>query len=687
MAVQIPFPLPSHGFALNSKMRVNLDFLVDKFNEFNTGAATWDTVAIGIANNETGTLTFYNSSNVNYLTFKPGVTAANTTYTFPATLLGSTGILQSTNAGIMSWTRDPSVDTITATGLGSFGSISNVNSIGIKNISAPTFLATVKANTATATSFDFFLPPTAGTNGQLLSSDGTQSQWTTFAPVTTGVAGYYAIYFGATIGGASTVLNDHFNFNTKSVRLALADHGALAADRTYTIPDVGANCQFLMNAGDIATTGDIGNVGDATKAIRSYNFIVYGYLGSGHATINYPGAASSGNNYTLNLPLAQGAVSTFLQNDGSGNLSWVAAGADTTHATKALDNLASTAVNIGIFPGTDNSIDLGSTSKAWTGIHAVDFYAGRSGVAGDVLVYPTTASKGHIIIEAIDSAGDFITHIRNASMAASQIYTIPDAGAAASFVMTAGTQTIDGSKTFSSDTGISKSIPAFLVTDTGTGAAYASFRTNGLAHRVYVGQNDSTGNGLLGSGLAYSGQLGTLSTDSLELITNATSRLIINGSTGTATFSGQLIGKGTATNDSAAAGYIGESIRSLVTRASGVSATTTGQWFDITSITLTAGDWLVTGMGLLNANGATITANSAAIAISINSANTITDHVEGDNVADILVTPSAATDSNNNIPNYRLSLSGSTIVYLKCLMGYSVATPKGSGRISAVRIR
>ena len=56
MAVLIPFPLPATGYALNSKVRVNLDFLVDQFNQFNTGTATWDTVAVGTALSSTGAI-------------------------------------------------------------------------------------------------------------------------------------------------------------------------------------------------------------------------------------------------------------------------------------------------------------------------------------------------------------------------------------------------------------------------------------------------------------------------------------------------------------------------------------------------------------------------------------------------------------------------------------------------------
>lgn len=77
--------------------------------------------------------------------------------------------------------------------------------------------------------------------------------------------------------------------------------------------------------------------------------------------------------------------------------------------------------------------------------------AGASGTAGTVDIYPTTAAKGKIQIAAADSAGDTTTIITNASQAGARTYTIPDAGASASFVMTAGAQTVAGVKTFTSD--------------------------------------------------------------------------------------------------------------------------------------------------------------------------------------------------------------------------------------------
>ena len=77
--------------------------------------------------------------------------------------------------------------------------------------------------------------------------------------------------------------------------------------------------------------------------------------------------------------------------------------------------------------------------------------AGKSGQAGTVDIFPSTASKGRVRYSAADSAGNTVTEIKNASQAAARIYTIPDAGASAEFVMGAGAQIIAGNKTLSSE--------------------------------------------------------------------------------------------------------------------------------------------------------------------------------------------------------------------------------------------
>lgn len=372
MAVQIPFPIPSKGFALNSKLRVNLDFLVDKFNEFNTGTATWDTVAIGTANNLTGTLTFYNSSNANFLTIQPGVTGSNITFTLPTDDGDADEFLQTNGSGVLSW--QPAIDA--------------------------------------------------------------------------GLAGYLAMYDGATLGAASSDLQAFNTQNSNLIRVAIASHAGLGAARTYTIPNAGASASFIMSQGDASITGNLSVVEPnylRTSVLRLFNAVTV------EITL-----ASSGSGHSLVWPSTQGGSNTVLTNNGSGTLSWSTLGAIGGFATTALDNLASVAINTSLISDTDNTDDLGSAAVTWNQTYSTELYLGKSGRAGILTIYPATASRGSLILNAANNAGDTTTIIENASQAGSRTYTIPDAGASASFVMTKGSTTMDGdlnvARTASGDT-------------------------------------------------------------------------------------------------------------------------------------------------------------------------------------------------------------------------------------------
>jgi hypothetical protein len=227
-------------------------------------------------------------------------------------------------------------------------------------------------------------------------------------------------------------------------------------------------------------------------------------------------------------------------------------------------------------------------------VTSTNFDAGASGTAGTVDVFPATAVKGKIQIAAANSAGDTTTTITNASQAAARTYTIPDAGADASFVMTKGTQTVSGTKTFD----------------------------------------------------------------------------------------GQLIGKGTATNDDAAAGYIGEYVASVIT--SSTNFPSTGTYGDLTSISLTAGDWDVDAVIDVSKNGATIT--GILFGISVTTGNSSTGLQAGDSRSSCFL-PTASDNGSGSIPRFRKSLSGTTTIYFKYEAAFSVATPQATGRLSARRPR
>jgi hypothetical protein len=151
---------------------------------------------------------------------------------------------------------------------------------------------------------------------------------------------------------------------------------------------------------------------------------------------------------------------------------------------------------------------------------------------------------------------------------------------------------------------------------------------------------------------------------------------------GAKTFTTQLIGAGTATNDNAAAGYIGERITSSV---SNQAVGTSGQYSDITSITLTAGDWDIDCVAWFNPNGATMT--TIEFGIGTASGNSGTGLSSGNTSNNIPLPTASGNTVGASIPGVRASLTGSTTYYLKQFLAYTVATPNVSGRITARRIR
>jgi len=142
--------------------------------------------------------------------------------------------------------------------------------------------------------------------------------------------------------------------------------------------------------------------------------------------------------------------------------------------------------------------------------------------------------------------------------------------------------------------------------------------------------------------------------------------------------------KGTTTNDSATAGDVGEYVQSVV---ADVSVGTTAQYYDITSISLTAGDWDVTGIVMYLRNGASWT--GIELGISQTTGNSGTGLVAGSNA--VYSYPAAASTVYNyvtlSIPSFRILLSGNSTVYLKGYAEYTAATPIRYGRLSARRVR
>lgn len=135
---------------------------------------------------------------------------------------------------------------------------------------------------------------------------------------------------------------------------------------------------------------------------------------------------------------------------------------------------------------------------------------------------------------------------------------------------------------------------------------------------------------------------------------------------------------GTKTNDNAVAGNVGEMISSVIAAASAVSLTTNTD-ANVTSISLTKGDWDVQGnifftiggtcafiTGWISATSATLPDNSLFNEIS---------------------SATAVATTGIQVPFVRISVATTTTVYLSCRASFSTSTVTACGGIFARRAR
>ena len=135
----------------------------------------------------------------------------------------------------------------------------------------------------------------------------------------------------------------------------------------------------------------------------------------------------------------------------------------------------------------------------------------------------------------------------------------------------------------------------------------------------------------------------------------------------------------TTTNDSAAAGKLGEVITSNIASGSAVGLTT-GVSANVTSISLTAGDWDVYGWVGTNPAGSTTTITLGA-GISATTANL------GSFASKFSTNASAGVSNGIPIATQRISLASTTTYYLVANVSFGVSTLGAYGYITARRVR
>ncbi len=481
----------------------------------------------------------------------------------------------------------------------------------------------------------------------------------------------------------------------------------------------------LYVAGNLVTTWSSAGLLDQGGVVRTTNLQLKN--GSGNILTMTPNSSFS--DYTLTWPADDGTPNQFLQTNGSGVLVW--ADFSSLGATKALDNLASVAINTSLLPGSSSSIDLGSTSKKWLNIYTT----GAVSIAGNLSFTETGGGTDTITIEAPSvvtvayalklpgTQGGSNTFLKNDGSGNLSWSSTTAAGAATTALDNLASVAINTSLLPGSDNSIDLGGTSFnlrslylstsikngstvlatatqlgylstttsdIQTQLGTKAPLASPTFTGTVTTPNIAITDTTNQLVIGTTRTVTLTVPTPATSSRtvtlpDLVGNYSIVGTIGTQTisGTKTFDGQLIAKGTATNDSASSGYIGEILSSAVTNVT----PTNGQYVDVTSLVLTAGDWDVSINGEISANGGNVTGTQYLIGIGTGSGNNGAGLVSGDNSAQLPTSPTTASDVSMSVPAYRISVGTSSTYYFKYFAAFTVNTPKISGRMSARRVR
>lgn len=304
------------------------------------------------------------------------------------------------------------------------------------------------------------------------------------------------------------------------------------------------------------------------------------------------------------------------------------------------------------------------------------------------------------------------TTISSTAPASSRTYTIPDAGGAASFVMTAGTQTIAGAKTFSAAVTITPTTNQIVLGVTNT-TTISSVAPSG--NRIYTIPDVGSDVQFVMAGATQT--IAGAKTFSSTVTISATTNQIILGTTntititapapgssrtytipdaggaasfvmtagaqtisGALTLTGGIVGTTAAAN--ATAGNVGEYVESVFTSTSYPTTATVG---DATSISLTAGDWDVSSF--TTTTKGTVTTYDILNAITTTAGNSFAG-MTGLNETEVNGTQaSGAIGICIAIPRVRINVNSTTIIYLKYYSNYTSTAPTIVGALCARRIR
>ena len=313
---------------------------------------------------------------------------------------------------------------------------------------------TLNANAPASSSV--YTIPDVGTTANFVMTEGTQT--INGNKTLTGTTSISNLTVTTTISApkyfATNVTNQLVLGTTNTTTISAT---APASSKTYTIPDTGANSNFVMT--DLAQTiNDSKTFSSAVKITPTSNQIVLGVTKT--ITINAV------------IPLAS---RTYTLDDIGGAASFILSG-----GTQAIDgfktfiqvitgpNAALTQGTNQLSFGTTNTMTINSTAPASSSIYTIPdvgttanfvMTEGTQTINGNKTFTGTTTITLLGVVTAQRYIGQNVTNqitlgttntmtINSTAPVSSSVYTIPDVGTAAEFVMTTGTQTITGTKSF-----------------------------------------------------------------------------------------------------------------------------------------------------------------------------------------------------------------------------------------------
>lgn len=234
-------------------------------------------------------------------------------------------------------------------------------------------------------------------------------------------------YINGAINGVTIAPTDIidmiYNFNTSTGIGSYAEllpsfsNGILtlsAGNGTTTLPTIANHLAVFSD-----TVG--GLTEDVATAINGGN-IQAGLSGAAGTLASFPGTAASGKLVVAAVNNSGGNFNTTISNAASVGQSQVLSVPDGGAA--ASNFIISNSAGTQHITTGSLSVDVGNVA------------AGSSGHAGTISSFPATASKGSLVLAAVNNTGNTVTTISNAAMAQASVISIPDpANATADFVI------------------------------------------------------------------------------------------------------------------------------------------------------------------------------------------------------------------------------------------------------------